>query len=215
VSRIRYFGGRIALVFILFAIAAQRSAEAASEPKFKIVASDRTLGSPRAPVTLIEYAAPSCPICARFNAEVFPLLKQSFIDTGKVYYVLRVFPISDADGAAEGIARCLPADGYFRFIDLLFRSQPQWDPEFGVTDVRGALLQMGRTAGVDEPRADECMADKAQAQRINEVAQDAVDRYGVRGTPTFVIDGVAQTPGYIPWPNLKQTLDALLQKGSK
>ena len=97
---------------------------------------------------MLEYAAPACPHCARFDETVFPLLKKNYIDTGKVFYIFRVFPIMPADGAAEAIARCLPADKYFRFIDLLFRNQKIWDPEYGVTDVRGGLVQMARIAGM-------------------------------------------------------------------
>ncbi|MEI9929331.1 MAG: thioredoxin domain-containing protein [Rhizomicrobium sp.] len=66
---------------------------AASGPSFTITADDHTLGSPKAPITLIEYAAPTCPHCGHFNETVFPLLKQSYIDTGKVYYIFRVFPL--------------------------------------------------------------------------------------------------------------------------
>lgn len=218
-SRNRYLAGGIAVAIVFAAIGgywltrpAAQTRDDGRAPNFAILSSDRTLGSPKAPVTVIEYAAPSCPVCARFNAEVFPLLKQNYIDTGKIYYVFRTFPLRDADGAAEGIARCLPTDRYFPFIDLLFRNQAQWDPEFGITDVHGALLQMARIAGMDQPQADKCMADKAQAQRVNQVAQDAVTRYAVDGTPTFVINGTPQPAGFIPWSSLEEKLNAFRQK---
>ena len=78
------------------------------------------------------------PHCAHFNADVIPHLNSNYIDTGKVYYVFRVFPIGAADVPAEALARCQPADNYFQFIDLLFRNQAKWDPENGVTDVHAA-----------------------------------------------------------------------------
>jgi protein-disulfide isomerase len=72
-----------------------------------ITASDMTLGSPKAPIKVVEYGAPSCPVCARFEMDNFDQLKKTYIDTGKVYFVFRVFPINGAaDGAAEGLARC-------------------------------------------------------------------------------------------------------------
>ncbi|MBU6299491.1 MAG: GatB/YqeY domain-containing protein, partial [Alphaproteobacteria bacterium] len=74
---------------------------------------DRTLGTPKAPITVLEYAAPACPHCSHFDQTVFPLIKKNYIDTGKVFYIFRVFPINPADPAAEAIARCLPADKYF------------------------------------------------------------------------------------------------------
>ncbi len=177
-----------------------------------LTSSDRTLGSPKAPILVVEYAAPSCPVCARFNAQVFPLFRQNYIDTGKVYYVFRVFPLRAADGAAEAMARCLPADNYFEFIDLLFRNQSKWDEEYGVTDVHGGLVQMGRIAGMSAERVDQCIADKAQAERINKVAMDGEARYSLTGTPTFVINGVVQTAGAISWPDLQGKLNALLPK---
>lgn len=177
-----------------------------------ITAQDRTLGSPKASVVVVEYAAPSCPHCARFNAEVFPLLKQKYIDSGKIYYVFRVFPINAVDGAAEAMARCLPADNYFQFIDTLFRNQARWDPEYPSVDVHQGLVELGHEAGMSTEQVDKCMADKAQADRINQVSQDAVTRYNISGTPTFVINGVVQPSGEIAWTSLQATLDSFLSK---
>ena len=92
---------------------------------YALTADDHTMGNPKAKVVLIEYAAPTCPHCAHFDETVFPQIKQKYIDTGKVYYVFRVFPLHPSDAAAEAMAVCLPRDNYFQFIDLLFRNQPQ------------------------------------------------------------------------------------------
>ena len=72
---------------------------------------DRTMGDPKAPVLVVEYAALTCPHCAHFNETVFPKFKAKYIDTGKVYYVFRVFPLSSVDLAVESLARCLLAAG--------------------------------------------------------------------------------------------------------
>ena len=173
---------------------------------------DRTLGSPKAPITVLEYAAPVCPHCAHFNETVFPLLKKNYIDTGKVYYIFRIFPIMPADGAAEAIARCLPADKYFWFIDLLFRNQKNWDPEYGVTDVRGGLLQVARIAGMSAEKVDECIADKSQQERINQVAQDGEVKYNIQGVPTFIVNGTPWESGGVTWPQMQKKLDSLLSK---
>jgi protein-disulfide isomerase len=176
------------------------------------VPGDKTLGSPKAPITLIEYAAPMCPHCARFNAEVIPLLKASYIDTGKVFYIFRVFPIGAADVPAEALARCQPGDSYFAFIDLLFRNQAKWDPEYGVTDVHGALVSLSRIAGMSAGQVDACMNNQDEQKRIMAVAQDASARYGVTGTPTLIINGDVQEAGGMPWTVLKAKLDSLLAK---
>lgn len=176
-----------------------------------ITADDRTLGNPKAPIVAIEYAAPQCPVCARFNAEGIPSLKAQYIDTGKVFYIFRVFPIGPADVPAESIARCLPADSYFPFIDLLYRNQPKWDPEYGVQDVHGGLAAMSHIAGLSTAQVDACIANPASQKRVATVADDASQRYGITGTPTFVLNGEVQTAG-ATWPDIKAKLDALLAR---
>jgi len=172
---------------------------------------DRTMGNPKAPITAIEYAAPMCPHCAHLNEVGFPVLKKNYIDTGKVYYIFRVFPIGQPDVAAESIARCLPADKYFQFIDLLFRNQAKWDPEYGITDVHGGLVAMGRIAGLSGDQVDACIANTDAQKRIMAVANDAQTRYSISGTPTFVINGEVQPAGAV-WETIKAKLDSLLAK---
>jgi protein-disulfide isomerase len=173
-------------------------------------ADDRTQGNPKAPITVIEYAAPMCPHCAHMNEEGIPILKAQYIDTGKVFYVFRVFPIGNADVPAEAIARCLPADNYFPFIDLLYRNQAKWDPEYGA-DAASGLVAMGRIAGLSNDQVQACMNNKAAQDRVVKVAADATARYGINGTPTFVVNGEVQTPG-APWSDIKAKLDSLLAK---
>ncbi len=176
-----------------------------------LTAWDRRMGSPKAPILMVEYAAPQCPHCAHFDQEIFPLLKKQFIDTGKVYYVLRVFPLGPADVAAEAMARCLPEDNYFQFLDLLWRNQIKWDPEYRVADVHAGLVAMGRIAGLSAEKVDSCIADQAQAQRITQVGQDATTKYAINSVPTFVVNGeVRQFTG--EWNELQAYLNGLLKK---
>ena len=182
---------------------------------FTLYPDDRAIGSPKAPVVVIEYGAPSCPVCAAFNAGTVPQLISQYVNTGKVYYVFRVFPINGAaDGAAEGLARCAgTGDTYFHFIDVLFRNQKEWDPEYNPPDVHAGLLKIAAmAAGMDQAKADACMADKANAERINKFAKEAAERYNINGTPTLVINGAVQQSGNMPWPTLKAALDAALSK---
>ena len=173
---------------------------------------DLGMGNPKAPVVLIEYAAPSCPVCAQFNEVVVPELKANYIDTGKVYYVFRIFPLRPDDGAAEKISRCLPEDKYFAFIDLLFRNQSKWDVEYGVQDVHGGLVRLARIAGMSAEQADQCMNDTALDKTINDVAEDGQSKYAITGTPTIVVDGQAQKSGFISYATLKTTIDTALAK---
>jgi protein-disulfide isomerase len=176
-----------------------------------VTADDRAQGNRKAPITVIEYAAPTCPHCAHMNEEGIPILKAQYIDTGKVFYIFRVFPIGPADVPAEAIARCLPADNYFPFIDLLYRNQPKWDPEYPGVDAQAGLVAMGRIAGLSNDQVQACMSNKAAQDRVQKVAEDATTRYGISGTPTFVINGEVQ-PGGAPWTDIKAKLDSLLAK---
>lgn len=176
---------------------------------YALAADDHAMGNPKAKVVLIEYAAPTCPHCAHFDETVFPQVKQKYIDTGKVYYVFRVFPLHPSDAAAEAMAVCLPKDSYFQFIDLLFRNQKDWDWEYQVQDIHGGLVKMGRIAGMSPEQVDKCIADKAVQDHINKVALDGQTRYSITGTPTFVINGVVHTD-VTDWTVMQTALDAQL-----
>jgi protein-disulfide isomerase len=183
----------------------------AASPNYSVDQDDHTMGNSKAPITMIEYFAPGSVHSAKFHMTVFPQLKSGYIDAGKVYFVFRVFPMTAADVAMESIAHCLPADKYFQFIDLVFRNQPKWDPEFGVTDVRGGLIQMARIVGMSSEKVDECISNTDEQDRINRVAQDGEEKYKIQGVPTFVINGVAFL-GAEDWPQMRAKLDALLSK---
>ena len=152
---------------------------------------DHTLGSPKAPIQFVEYAAPTCPHCAHWNQEVFPQFKKAYIDTGKVYYVFRVFPLSSLDVAVEAMARCLPKSSYFQFIDMMFRNQDKWDPDgYQIPDVHAALINMGRIAGHERRRrSTRCISNQDELNKIAAVGEQANKTYGINGTPSFIIDG--------------------------
>lgn len=204
-----------AILFFLFRPSSSNNEGPAGAPGAALMAlysDDRTMGDPKAPITMIEYAAPTCPHCARFNMTTFPKVKQEYIDTGKVFYVFRTFPLSATDGAVEGIARlCMPADKYFQFLDLMFRNQPKWDPDgYQIADVGSAVKQMARIMGVTPEEADRCMTDAKEQSRINQVSQDAQVRYSINSTPTFIINGTIVQATESSWPTMKAKFDSLL-----
>ena len=187
---------------------------------YEIGPSDRVLGNPKAKVVLIEYGAPSCPVCANFNVQAFPRLKANYMDTGKIFYVFRVFPLRPDDGSAEKIARCLPEDKYFAFIDLLFKNQAKWDVEFSFQNpvlakpegVHDGLVLLGRIAGMSREQVDQCMVNKAEDDRINKSASDGEARYSITGTPTFILNGANIGSGNIPYDTMARLLDTELAK---
>jgi protein-disulfide isomerase len=156
---------------------------------------DHTMGDPKAKVVVIEYASPTCPVCANFMINYFPRLKANYIDKGRIFYVYRTFLRNPDDGSAEKLARCMPKAKYMSFIDLLFRNQPKWDYEFGVASpdgVHAGLLQLAQTAGMSASDADRCIASTKEEEAISKVGTDGVAKYSVGATPTFVINGQAE-----------------------
>jgi protein-disulfide isomerase len=168
----------------------EESAATAAKAKVAVFDDDRTLGDPKAPIVLLEYAAPTCPFCGRFALTGLPGLKRDFIDTGKVFFIFRTYPLQAADGAVEGIARCLPKERYFSYLDHMYREQPQWDPDgYIIPDVPAAILKVSAVTGLGPEKLKQCMSDMRQQERTNEIAQDAMAKYQIEGTPTFIMDG--------------------------
>ncbi|GAA0537725.1 protein-disulfide isomerase [Rhizomicrobium palustre] len=190
------------------AFLASASAALALEPVFP---DDRSMGDPKAPVQVIEYAAPACPHCARFAATVMPDLKKTFIDTGKVHYVLRIFPISQIDGAVAGMAQCMPKTRYFEFLDLAFKRQDLWDPDgYQIPDIHAGLLELGKLAGLSEAQVDSCIADEKEYERVNRIAAHGEKTYGIKGVPTLIVNGSEVPPTERGWPQLKSRIETLL-----
>jgi protein-disulfide isomerase len=170
----------------------QSAGNSGSAPKYEALSTDHTLGDPNAKVVVIEYASPTCPVCAHFMTTMFPTIKRDYIDKGKVFWVYRTFMRGPDDASAEKLARCMPKDKYMSFTDSLFQNQSKWDYEFGVPSPDGvhtALLQLASEAGMSNADADKCLASTADEAAINKVGEDGVAKYQIAATPTFVING--------------------------
>jgi protein-disulfide isomerase len=170
---------------------------------------DHTYGNPKAKVTVIEYASPTCPVCAHFMINLYPKLKSGYIDTGKIFYVYRTFLRGPDDGMAEKLARCMPKDKYLSFTDTLFRNQSRWDYEFGIPSPEGvhaALVQLADEAGMSAADAGRCIASAADEDAISKVGEDGVAKYAVNATPTFVVNGQSE----VGFENLFSRIDAAL-----
>jgi protein-disulfide isomerase len=206
----RFPGVRAIAVMLLLAGMGYFAGSPSQAATFAVTPNDHALGSPEAPVTVIEYGAPSCPVCAQFNTEVISRLKTTYIETGKVRYVFRVWPLRPSDAAAEKIARCLPSSKYFSFLDTLFRNQPLWDEELGAHDPYKGLTQLAHRFGLSAGRVNRCIGNTAQDADINRIAAHGEVKYHVNGTPTIVINGVAQPSGSLSWSALKTLVEAAL-----
>ena len=92
-------------------------------PSVDAMLAERSLGSPTAKVTIIEYSSLTCPHCADFHRETLPQIREQYIDKGLVRYVVRDFPLEGRAMAAAMVAACVPPNHYFGFVDMLFRDQ--------------------------------------------------------------------------------------------
>jgi protein-disulfide isomerase len=208
--------------WLYFQNAADVTASSAGTPADTISGEEwHTMGNPKAKVTLIEYGAHTCPICAYFNEHTFADLKTKYIDTGKVFYAYRLLPIDPADGKAAEIADCLPGDKYFAFVDLLYRRQDEWGPEqMGEHGMQfdaahqprtdAGLLKMARAANLDDEKAKACLASTKLQGRINAIAEDAGSRYGIHSTPTLIVNGQVFQAGARTLDELSGVIDPLL-----
>jgi protein-disulfide isomerase len=150
---------------------------------------DMALGPANAAVTITEYASMTCPHCAAFNAEVFPKIKATYIDTGKIRYVFREFPLDVRAAAGSMLARTIAKDDankYFTMIDVLFKQQPDWAYS---KDSTAGLTRIGKQAGLSQQQVDTCLSDQALLDKIAADQKYAAEILKVNSTPTFFING--------------------------
>jgi protein-disulfide isomerase len=148
--------------------------------------SDRVLGNPKAPITIIEYASLSCPHCAHFDEDVLPQIKKQWIDTGKAKLILRDFPLDEPALMAAMIARCVPPDRFYPFVNALFIDQPQW---VLAASPQQSLLRMAKLGGMSAGKAESCLKNKTLEDSIVRERLVAAKDLGVDATPTFFVNG--------------------------
>lgn len=170
---------------------------------------DMTLGDPKAPVKLVEYASLTCPHCADFHLQVFPEFKKKYVDTGKVHYTFKEFLTAPAAVAAAGslLARCAGEDKYFDVISAVFHSQSEWQ----TSGPRESLLRVAKSAGMTQEQFDKCVGDREALQALNARVEKSAKEADIQFTPTFVINGKKVKEGAMTMAEL----DAAIAAASK
>jgi len=146
---------------------------------------DIVLGSDKAPVTIIEYASMTCPHCAHFTTDTFPELQKRYIDTGKVRFIFREFPLDALAAAGFMLARCAGKDKFMPVVETLFAKQPEWMVQKPIEPLKAIAKQFGFT----EQSFDACLANQHVLDGIQEVRDRAAEKLGVNSTPTFFVNG--------------------------
>jgi protein-disulfide isomerase len=146
---------------------------------------DRMMGADNAPVTIVEYASMTCPHCANFAVNVLPKIKERYIDTGKVRFIFREFPLDPVATGAFMLARCADKDKYFPLIETLFQQQAKW----AVREPMEPLLAIAKQVGFTQNSFKECLSNQKVLDGIEWVRNRAVDKFKVNATPSFFING--------------------------
>jgi protein-disulfide isomerase len=149
---------------------------------------EQVLGSPDAPVTIVEYASMTCPHCATFHEKTYPELKKKYIDTGKVRFVFREFPLDPIAAAGFMLARCAGEGKYFPMIETLFHQQKEW----AVQRPLPPLLAIARQAGFTQQSFEQCLANQKLLEDLEKVRERGAKEFGVTSTPTFFVNGKVQ-----------------------
>ena len=167
---------------------------------------DRALGKDDAPVTIVEYASMTCPHCAHFHEETYPELKKRYIDTGKVRFIFREFPLDTLAAAASMLARCADQDKFFPMIETLFQRQREW----AVQNPIPPLMAIAKQAGFTEQKFNECLSDQKLLDAIEAERDRASQKLGVNSTPTIFVNGKMQRGG-VSIDDLAKLIDPLLK----
>jgi protein-disulfide isomerase len=147
---------------------------------------EMAIGKADAPVTIVEYMSMTCPHCAHFHNTSFEAIKQKYVESGKVRFVLREFPFDPRAAAAFMLARCAPEGQYFPMVSMLFKQQEQWA---AAQNGRDALLQMSKLAGFSQESFEACLTNQKLLDDVNAVMQKGSKEFEVSSTPTFFING--------------------------
>jgi protein-disulfide isomerase len=192
----------LVLALSLLAAACNKAAPSGALPD------DMTLGNPQSKVTVVEYASVGCPICGRWQKEVWPAFKAKYVDTGKVHYALREMLVGQGAEFAIGangflLARCAGKDKYFNVVDAIFANQEQ-----AFQTPRETLTEIAHSVGLTDDQFNQCINDKAAIQALNDRVERHSRKDGVDSTPTFVVNGKKLEPGYHPLEDLDAAIAA-------
>jgi protein-disulfide isomerase len=153
---------------------------------------DHVLGNPDAPVTVIEYASPTCPHCASFHNTAYEPFKAAYIDTGKVRFILRPFARNALDAAIFLLAEAAGTEHYHEVVATYFRTLNDW----GMSEKpRDAIYVIAQQLGFTEESFQAALTNQEVFTGIEAVREQALDEFGLTGTPTFYVNGKTLSGG--------------------
>ena len=182
--------GTLGAAFMLPAAAANAQSVDVAELMAEGPLPDMIIGAEDAPITMIEYASMTCIHCANFHTEIYPALKEKYIDTGKVRLVFREFPLDRLAAAASMLGRCLDEGKFFPFIDAMFTQRNTWVVS---GDAIKPLFAIVRQAGFTQETFTQCLTNQELLDGVVAMRKRGGEVFGVDSTPTFFINGEKTT----------------------
>ncbi len=168
---------------------------------------DIVQGSPAAAITIIEYASMTCSHCAAFHEEIWPSLKAKYVDSGKVKFILREFPLDPLATAGFMLARCAGPDKRDALLDRLFAQQNAW--AFVDKPVESLLAQV-KQAGMSQTDFETCLSNRELYDQVNQIRDRAAEQFNIDSTPTFFVDG-RRLSGELALSEFDKVLEPLLK----
>jgi|GEM_PF-272052 len=169
----------------------------------------RILGNPDAPLKISDYSSYTCGACGKFHLDAFNKIKTEYIDTGKAYLVFDDFPRNGHDITIGAVARCVPEKAYFKFVDLIYKTQDTWIMK---SDYINFIKQNAKLTGADPELIDKCAESEALQEALAARGQHIYEDLGVDSTPTFIINDEERIVGAVSYSQFKKTLNAELAK---
>lgn len=155
---------------------------------------DRPMGGVDATVTVVEYVSPTCPHCANFHMTALPQLKEEYIDTGRIRFIARPFRRNVLDLAVFMVAEA-SGEQYNEVLGAYMESQNVWAAS---ENPRQAIFEIAAQYGFTQERFEEVLTDQEMLAAIEATREQALNEFGLQGTPTFYINGdrFEGTPDY-------------------
>ena len=159
------------------------------ETLLDISENDFVIGNENAPITIIEYASMSCGHCADFHTNTLGLLKQEYVDSGKIRMVFRDYPFNYPALLGSMVVRCIPADVRYDYMNALFQLQPNWVNKENAKTTR-ELFKIMQSGGMTKEEFDSCITNVDLENEILQGVIGAQNEFNIKSTPSFLINGM-------------------------
>ena len=186
------------------------NAKAAENSILDVKDNDYYIGEENAPITIIEYASMSCSHCANFHNDTLEELKKEFIDTGKVKFIFRDFPLNYPALAGSMMLRCVPEDIRYDYMNGLYKLQNNWVNR-DASKTRSELYKIMQSGGMQQDDFDSCLSNFNIENQILEGRLEVEREYKISSTPSFIVNGVLYS-GNKNIKEFRQIIDKILSQ---